>query len=113
MKEQQPVHPLSTAFVSGAINKNKIVTAEEAVNIIKNGDVIGMGGFVGSGQISFRLLYLQFRHHHPGVRGLCPFGGGRILDLLHLDCFYRRGGNRAAQLGKTAQNRIPAENYLD
>ncbi|WP_226860050.1 acyl CoA:acetate/3-ketoacid CoA transferase [Desulfoluna spongiiphila] len=42
-------HPFNASIEPGPIHKNKVVTAQEAVEIVQNGDVIGLGGFVGSG----------------------------------------------------------------
>ena len=49
MDRKASFHPLNTGFGSGSLPKNKQVTAEQAVALIKNGDVVATGGFVGSG----------------------------------------------------------------
>jgi len=66
MDNHRPVHPLNTSFGTGAIHKNKIVTAAEAVEIIQNGDVIGLGGFVGSGYAEEVSIALEDRFLETG-----------------------------------------------
>ncbi len=61
MDKHRPVHPLNSSFGTGTIHKNKMVTAGEAVEIIKNGDVIGLGGFVGSGYAEEVAIALKDR----------------------------------------------------
>lgn len=41
-------HPM-LSFSSGAMKKGKVVSAEEAIRVIHNGDTIVVGGFVGTG----------------------------------------------------------------
>jgi propionate CoA-transferase len=67
MDNHRPVHPLNTSFGTGAIHKNKIVTAGEAVEIIKTGDVIGLGGFVGSGYAEEVAIALEDRFLGTGT----------------------------------------------
>lgn len=66
MDKHRPVHPLNTSFNTGAIHKNKLVTAKEAVDIIKPGDVIGLGGFVGSGYAEEVAIALKDRFLDTG-----------------------------------------------
>lgn len=66
MDKERPVHPLNTSFGTGAIHKNKIVTANEAVEVIQNGDVIGLGGFVGSGYAEEVSIALKERFLKTG-----------------------------------------------
>ncbi len=66
MDKHRPIHPLNTSFGTGAIHKNKMVSAGEAVEIIKNGDVIGLGGFVGSGYAEEVAIALKNRFFETG-----------------------------------------------
>lgn len=56
-----PKHPM-LSFSVGGIKKGKVVTAEEAVRVIHNGDTIVVGGFVGTGvpEEILRALENQF-----------------------------------------------------
>jgi propionate CoA-transferase len=66
MDKHRPVHPLNFSFGTGTIHKNKMVTAGEAVEIIKNGDVIGLGGFVGIGYAEEVAIALKDRFLETG-----------------------------------------------
>ncbi len=46
---QQVVHPVLSPLPPQRSKKGKIVNAEEAVRIIRNGDIVATGGFVGIG----------------------------------------------------------------
>ncbi len=52
------IHPLFTSIPPTRVKKGKIVSAEEAVRVIRDGDTIATGGFVGTGfaeEIAVRL----------------------------------------------------------
>ncbi|MGE5403392.1 MAG: acyl CoA:acetate/3-ketoacid CoA transferase [Candidatus Saccharibacteria bacterium] len=53
-------HPLKSDLVSG-MKKGKIVKPEDAVSIIKNGDVIAFGGFIGIGLAEELIIRLEER----------------------------------------------------
>ena len=41
-------HPVLSSLPPQSAKKGKVVTAEEAVRIIRNGDTVATGGFVGN-----------------------------------------------------------------
>lgn len=43
------IHPILSQLQSQRIKKGKLVSAEEAVRIIRDGDTVASGGFVGAG----------------------------------------------------------------
>ncbi len=50
LKEAQSgIHPMLSALTPDRAKKGKIISAEEAVRVIRNGDTIATGGFVGTG----------------------------------------------------------------
>lgn len=51
-------HPISTDLFSG-MKKGKVVSAQDAVGIIKSGDVVGIGGFIGIGVPENMLVELE------------------------------------------------------
>jgi propionate CoA-transferase len=42
-------HPMISTFQHPRLKKGKIVTAEEAVRVIRDGDTVATSGFVGAG----------------------------------------------------------------
>jgi propionate CoA-transferase len=46
---RKPVHPVLSQLPSQRVKKGKLVSAEEAVRIIRDGDTVATGGFVGAG----------------------------------------------------------------
>ncbi len=58
METKKVIHPLFTFTSPTRVKKGKIVSSEEAVQIIRDGDTIATGGFVGTGfaeEIAIRL----------------------------------------------------------
>ena len=70
--------------------KNKIVSAEEAVSIIRNGDIVATGGFVGAGFAEEIAVHLEDHFLEMGVpRNLTLIfpagqGDGKTKGLNHL-----------------------------
>ncbi len=89
MNQTGIVHPLQTSIATG-LHKDKITTASEAVRIIQNGDVVGTGGFVGSGFAEEIAIALEARFLETGEpRDLTLFfaagqGDGADRGLNHL-----------------------------
>jgi propionate CoA-transferase len=46
---REVAHPMLSSIPVSSLSKGKIVTAEEAVRVIRNGDTVATGGFVGIG----------------------------------------------------------------
>ncbi len=90
MEKKKLSHPFNPSLEPGPIHKNKVVTAEEAVEIVQNGDVIGLGGFVGSGFAEEIALALESRFLTTGhPRDLTLYfaagqGDGRDRGVNHL-----------------------------
>lgn len=61
MEKKRLSHPFNASIEPGPIHKNKVVTAVAAVEIVQNGDVIGLGGFVGSGFAEEIAMALESR----------------------------------------------------
>lgn len=61
MEKKRLSHPFNASIEPGPIHKNKVVTAAEAVEIVQDGDVIGLGGFVGSGFAEEIAIALESR----------------------------------------------------
>lgn len=66
MEKKKLSHPFNASLEPGPIHKNKVVTAKEAVEIVQNGDVIGLGGFVGSGFAEEIAMALEARFLNTG-----------------------------------------------
>ena len=47
--KKESSHPMLSSFPPSYAKKGKIVTAEEAVRIIRDGDTVATSGFVGAG----------------------------------------------------------------
>ena len=48
-REEQKVHPVLSSLPPQRAKKGKIVSAEEAIRVIRDGDTVATGGFVGTG----------------------------------------------------------------
>ncbi len=91
MEPSSPVasHPMLSSLPPDRAKKGKIVSAEEAVRIIRDGDTIATGGFVGTGfpeQVAVALEAYFLEHDHP--RGLTLVyaagqGDGKERGLNH------------------------------
>ncbi len=61
-------HPLLSGLPAARAKKGKVVSAEEAVRVIRNGDTIATGGFVGIGfaeELAIALENFFLSHHKP------------------------------------------------
>ena len=66
--EESHVHPVLSSLPPDRAKKGKIVTAEEAVRVIRDGDTIATGGFVGIGfpeEIAIALEAYFLAHRKP------------------------------------------------
>jgi propionate CoA-transferase len=66
--EQNHIHPVLSSLPPDRAQKGKIVTAEEAVRVIRDGDTIATGGFVGIGfpeEIAIALESYFLAHRKP------------------------------------------------
>ena len=66
--EKDFTHPMLTDTLSLRYKKGKIVSAEEAVSIIRDGDTVATGGFVGAGfaeEVAIQLEDHFLRTGHP------------------------------------------------
>ena len=69
-KPTSPVsaHPMLSPLPPDRAKKGKVVSAEEAIRIIRNGDTIATGGFVGTGfpeQIAVALESYFLENNRP------------------------------------------------
>jgi len=89
-QKQSHTHPLLSSFPPQHAKKGKIVSAEEAVRIIRDNDTVATGGFVGTGfaeDIAIALEEYFLQNGHP--RGLTLVyaagqGDGAERGLNHL-----------------------------
>jgi propionate CoA-transferase len=61
-------HPLLSGLPAARARKGKVVTAEEAVRVIRDGDTIATGGFVGIGfaeELAIELEKYFLSHQKP------------------------------------------------
>jgi propionate CoA-transferase len=121
---QDSGHPMLSDFPPAQIRKGKIVTVQEAVQVIRDGDTIATGGFVGIGfaeEIAIALESFFLQHNRPKNLTLLYAAGqgdGAERGLNHLghEGLVRRviGGHwgLVPKLQKLAmENRIEAYNF--
>jgi len=121
---QDSGHPMLSDFPPAKIRKGKIVTAQEAVQVIRDGDTIATGGFVGIGfaeEIAIALESFFLQNNKPKNLTLLYAAGqgdGAERGLNHLghEGLVRRviGGHwgLVPKLQKLAiENRIEAYNF--
>ena len=79
--QQQQVHVKNYLTKAVSANRNKIVTAAEAVRLIRDGDTVATGGFVGIGFAENIAVALEKRF--LGQDPLSPAGSPQNLTLLY------------------------------
>ncbi len=87
---ENPTHPVLSSLASQSPQKNKVVTAEEAIRVIRDGDTVATGGFVGIGfpeQIAIALKEYYLAQGNPKDLTLVYAAGqgdGKERGLNHL-----------------------------
>jgi acyl CoA:acetate/3-ketoacid CoA transferase len=114
------IHPILSQLQSQRVKQGKLVSAEEAVRIIRDGDTVASGGFVGTNfaeeiAVQLEAYFLKTGSPknltlttEPGVIGGLPSGGLNFGTGINMDClidqccqfdFYDGGGLDVAFLG--------------
>lgn len=62
----ETIHPLFSSLPPGGAKKGKVVSAEEAVRVIRDGDTVATGGFVGIGFAEELAMALERRFLETG-----------------------------------------------
>ena len=65
---KEHTHPVLSTLPPQRAKKGKIVSADEAVRVIRNGDTVATGGFVGTGfpeEIAVALEHFYLQHKRP------------------------------------------------
>ncbi len=98
------MHP-SASFLSN-VDKGKVVSAAEAVRLIRDGDTLATGGFVGTGVAEELIAALEARFLDAGPAAGSQAGHPRDLTLIFGSSqgdFKTRGLNRLAHPGLLAR----------
>ncbi len=78
---QRAVHPIETSLQT--TDSGKVVSVRDAVRLIKDGDHIATGGFVGIGVAENILLALEQRFLAEKEASMAGLGGPRDLTLIY------------------------------
>ncbi|MGA9537433.1 MAG: acyl CoA:acetate/3-ketoacid CoA transferase [Desulfobacterales bacterium] len=65
---KEHTHPVLSSLPPQKTKKGKIVSAEEAIRVIRDGDTVATGGFVGTGfpeEIAVALEHFYLQHNRP------------------------------------------------
>jgi len=95
----------SPSFLS-SVDKGKIISASEAVRLIRDGDTLATGGFVGTGVAEELAIALENRFLGEDGNGASQAGHPRDLTLIFGSSqgdFKTRGLNRLAHPGLVAR----------